>query len=166
MSVQKFRLKLGWSQQQLADASGLSVRTIQRIEAGYPASTESLKSLAAVFEVDFLSLNPEQTMTTATTATTATSTTTASSDQQEAEAFRYVRKLRGFYLHLSRYVLVCLALLAINLVFFPHKLWVLWVIGGWGLGILAHAASTFRPDWLLGPQWERQQVEKRLGRPL
>ena len=87
MSVQKFRLKLGWSQQQLADASGLSVRTIQRIEAGYPASTESLKSLAAVFEVDFSSLNPEQTMSTATTATT---TTTASSDQQEAEAFKYV----------------------------------------------------------------------------
>ncbi|MEI6115067.1 MAG: helix-turn-helix transcriptional regulator, partial [Burkholderiales bacterium] len=79
MSVQKFRLKLGWSQQQLADASGLSVRTIQRIEAGYPASTESLKSLAAVFEVDFSSLNPEQTMSTATTATTETTTTTASS---------------------------------------------------------------------------------------
>ena len=160
MSVQKLRLKLGWSQQQLADASGLSVRTIQRIEAGYPASTESLKSLAAVFEVDFSSLNPEQTMTTTTT------TTPGNSDQQEAEAFRYVRKLRGFYLHLSRYVLICLALLAINLVFLPHKLWVLWVIGGWGLGILAHASSTFRPDWLLGPQWERQQVEKRLGRPL
>ena len=81
MSVQKFRLKLGWSQQQLADASGLSVRTIQRIEAGYPASTESLKSLAAVFEVDFSSLNPEQTMTTAATAPTPTN---VSSDQQEA----------------------------------------------------------------------------------
>ena len=163
MSVQKYRLKLGWSQQQLADASGLSVRTIQRIEAGYPASTESLKSLAAVFEVDFLSLTPEQTMTTATIAST---TTTANSEQQEAEAFKYVRKLRGFYLHFSRYVLICLALLAVNLVTSPHRLWALWVIGGWVLGILAHAASTFRPDWLLGPQWERRQVEKRLGRPL
>ena len=163
MSVQKFRLKLGWSQQQLADASGLSVRTIQRIEAGYPASTESLKSLAAVFEVDFSSLNPEQTMTTAATAPTPTN---VSSDQQEAEAFKYVRKLRGFYLHFSRYVLICLALLAINLVTSPHRLWVFWVIGGWGLGVLMHAASVFRPDWLLGPQWERRQVEKRLGRPL
>ena len=62
MSVQKLRLKFGWSQQQLAEASGLSVRTVQRIEAGYPASTESLKSLAAVFEVDYSTLNPEQTM--------------------------------------------------------------------------------------------------------
>ena len=53
MLIQKLRLKKGWSQEQLAQASGLSARTIQRIEAGHPASTESLKSLAAVFEVDF-----------------------------------------------------------------------------------------------------------------
>ena len=37
MYVQKLRLKKGWSQQQLADFSGLSVRTVQRIEAGQPA---------------------------------------------------------------------------------------------------------------------------------
>ena len=37
MQVQKLRLIKGWSQQQLADFSGLSVRTVQRIEAGQPA---------------------------------------------------------------------------------------------------------------------------------
>ena len=63
MLVQKLRLKKGWSQQQLADASGLSVRTIQRIEAGQAASTETLKSIAAVFEVDFSILDPENAMT-------------------------------------------------------------------------------------------------------
>ncbi|MFN6100724.1 MAG: helix-turn-helix domain-containing protein [Burkholderiales bacterium] len=30
--IQKLRLQRGWSQQQLADLSGLSVRTIQRLE--------------------------------------------------------------------------------------------------------------------------------------
>ena len=157
MLIQKLRLKRGWSQQQLADASGLSVRTIQRLEAGHPASTESLKSLAAVFEVDFSTLNPEPSM---------NPTAVSSSEQQEAEAFRYVRKLRGFYFHLARYVVVVLALLAINLIFTPHRLWAVWVIAGWGLGILFHASRVFRPDWLLGPQWERRQVEKRLGRSL
>jgi hypothetical protein len=29
-----------------------------------------------------------------------------------------------------------------------------------------HAFRVFKPDWLLGARWEREQVEKRLGRPL
>ena len=157
MLIQKLRLKRGWSQQQLADAGGLSVRTIQRIEAGHPASTESLKSLAAVFEVDFSTLSQEPPM---------TSATDVLLERQEEEAFRYVRNLRGFYLHLLRYVIVIAALFAINVIVSPHRLWVLWVMGGWGLGIALHAFRVFRPDWLLGPQWERRQVEKRLGRPL
>ena len=162
MLVQKLRLKHGWSQQQLAESAGLSVRTVQRIEAGHPASTESLKSLAAVFEVDFATLNPEPPM----ESLAAKPKTLALAEQQEQEAFTYVRKLRGFYLHLFRYVAVTLVLLAVNLLFTPQKMWVFWVIGGWGVGILLHASRVFRPDWLLGPQWERQQVEKRLGRPL
>lgn len=157
MLIQKLRLKHGWSQQQLADASGLSVRTIQRIETGQPASIETLKSLAAVFEVDFSTLKPEQDM---------TSTENALSEKQEAEAFKYVRSLRGFYMHLFRYIVVVVALLAINLIVSPQRMWVYWVMGGWGLGILMHASRVFRPDWFLGPQWERQQVERHLGRPL
>jgi len=157
MSVQKLRLKHGWSQQQLADASGLSVRTVQRIEAGEPASTESLKSLAAVFEVDFSTLNPEPAMNT---------TSLNPTEQQEKDAFDHVRKLRGFYLHLMKYVIVCLGLLLINLMSSPHTLWVVWVALGWGLGLLLHAFRVFRPDWMLGPDWEKREVEKRLGRPL
>ena len=57
MLVQKLRLQRGWSQQQLAELSGLSVRTIQRVENGQPASTETLKSLASVFETDFSALS-------------------------------------------------------------------------------------------------------------
>jgi transcriptional regulator with XRE-family HTH domain len=157
MSVQKLRLKHGWSQQQLAEASGLSVRTVQRIEAGYPASTESLKSLAAVFEVDFSTLNPEQNMNPA---------ASSPAEQQEQEAFKHVRRLRGFYLHLVKYIVVTLALLAVNLAVNPHYLWVFWVMGGWGIGIVLHAWRVFGPDWFLGAQWERRQVEKRLRRPL
>lgn len=37
--------------------SGLSVRTIQRIESGHSASLESLKCLAAVLEVDISTIN-------------------------------------------------------------------------------------------------------------
>ena len=77
-----------------------------------------------------------------------------------------MRGLRGFYLHCFRYVLVNLALAAINLIQSPGRWWVLWVMGGWGIGLLLHAFRVFGPDWMLGPEWERRQVERRLGRPL
>jgi transcriptional regulator with XRE-family HTH domain len=157
MLIQKLRLKRGWSQQQLAEASGLSVRTIQRIETGHPASVETLKSLAAVFEIDFSTLNPEQTM---------TSSAAVSAEKQEEEAFRYVRRLRRFYMHLYTYVVVVLGLFAINLFVTPHRMWAFWVMVGWGLALVVQASLVFRPSWFLGPRWEREQVEKRLGRPL
>ena len=62
MLVQKLRLQRGWSQQQLAELSGLSVRTIQRIEQGSGATVETWKSLASVFEVDFQQLRGAPTM--------------------------------------------------------------------------------------------------------
>lgn len=45
-----------WSQTQLADVSGLSLRTVQRIEKSGVASQESAKSLAAVFECSITDL--------------------------------------------------------------------------------------------------------------
>ena len=53
----------GWSQEELARHSGLSTRTIQRIENGQKAGLESLKCLAAVFETSVSTLMQEQTMT-------------------------------------------------------------------------------------------------------
>ena len=162
MQVQKLRLLKGWSQQQLADFSGLSVRTVQRIEAGQAASTETLKSLAAVFEVDFASLNPEPSMTTA----AATVPASNPSEREESEALHHVRKLRGFYIHLLQYAVVIPILWVINLASNSHTLWAIWPTLGWGLGILMQALRVFRPTGWLGPQWERREVEKRLGRPL
>nr|WP_328798989.1 helix-turn-helix transcriptional regulator [Kangiella shandongensis] len=57
--VKKLREKKQWSQEQLSTLSGLSIRTIQRIESGNRASLESLKSLAAVFETDIETLQQE-----------------------------------------------------------------------------------------------------------
>lgn len=157
MLVQKLRLKRGWSQSQLAQASGLSTRTVQRVEAGYPASIETLKSLAAVFEVDFSTLNPEGAM---------TKSNDTHVERQEQEVFKQVRKLRGFYIHLMQYVAILIILTAINLIVTPNRLWVLWVAAGWGAGILFHAWGVFGSRLLLGPEWERREVERRLGRPL
>ena len=50
--IKSLRIKNHYSQEQLAQLSGLSLRTIQRVESGQSASLETLKSLAAVFEID------------------------------------------------------------------------------------------------------------------
>jgi transcriptional regulator with XRE-family HTH domain len=63
MNIQQRRLEKGWSQEELARHSGLSTRTIQRIEGGQKAGLESLKCLAAVFETSVSALMQEQTMT-------------------------------------------------------------------------------------------------------
>lgn len=62
MSIRQRRQEKGWSQEELARFSGLSNRTIQRIEAGQSAGLESLKCLAAVFETSISTLIQEQTM--------------------------------------------------------------------------------------------------------
>ena len=50
--VKKYRIARNWSQEQLSEACGLSLRTIQRLENGGSASLESIRVLAAVFEID------------------------------------------------------------------------------------------------------------------
>jgi len=59
MMVKKLRAEKKWSQEQLAILSGLSIRTIQRVESGQSASIETLKSLASVFEIDINRLTEE-----------------------------------------------------------------------------------------------------------
>ena len=62
MIVKRLRQKSNWSQEQLAIMSGLSIRTIQRVESGQSASLETLKSLASVFETDVSKLTEEITV--------------------------------------------------------------------------------------------------------
>ena len=59
MIVKKLRGQRNWSQEQLAEMAGLSLRTIQRVEAGNKASLETLKALASVFEVELSKLTEE-----------------------------------------------------------------------------------------------------------
>ena len=54
------REQRAWSQEHLAEVTGLGLRTIQRIEKTGTASYESARSLAAVFEVDVTQLRDER----------------------------------------------------------------------------------------------------------
>ena len=54
--IRRLRLARGWSQEQLALCSGLSIRTIQRIERGHNAGLESVKCIAAALDIDLSEL--------------------------------------------------------------------------------------------------------------
>lgn len=53
------------------------------------------------------------------------------------------RVLLKFWLHFATYVAVVSGLAALNYTRQPEKLWFLWVAGGWGSGVLLHAACAF-----------------------
>jgi transcriptional regulator with XRE-family HTH domain len=88
MLVRKLRIEKGWSQETLAEVSGLSVRTIQRTERGGNASLETLNALAAVLETDLASLSKEPDMSPQHIIT-----------ETERDAVAYVRDIKGFYNH-------------------------------------------------------------------
>lgn len=58
--VRTLRQARGWTQQHLADAAGLSLRTVQRTEAGEGSpSKETLLALSGVFEVSVAPKTPQ-----------------------------------------------------------------------------------------------------------
>ncbi|HEX2583565.1 MAG TPA: 2TM domain-containing protein [Steroidobacteraceae bacterium] len=171
MLVQKLRLQRGWSQQQLADLSGLSVRTIQRIENGQAASVETMKSLASVFEIDFKQLQPEPEMNSsshdpADVSSDSTSAPKPGTNYEEVLAMRHVANLKDFYLRVMTYVLIMGFLTVVNYMTSPMYWWVIWAALGWGLALLLRAVKVFGLVPFLGADWEKKQIERRLGKPL
>lgn len=58
--IVKLRKDRSWSQEELALASGLNLRTIQRIEKEATASLQSRKALASALDIDIHDLNIEE----------------------------------------------------------------------------------------------------------
>ena len=54
--IRRWREERCWSQEHLAEAAGIGLRTVQRIENGDKASRESLMALAVAFDVDAMAL--------------------------------------------------------------------------------------------------------------
>ena len=58
--ILRLRKDRAWSQEELALAAGLNLRTIQRIETEATASLQSMKALASAFEVNIRALEQEE----------------------------------------------------------------------------------------------------------
>lgn len=153
MIVKKLRLQRGWSQEHLAELTDLSVRTIQRLERGHKPGLETIKSLAAVFEVDLSTFDSGD-----------NSMNVQQLKADEVLAMQYVKGVIEFYSHLLMYVVF-------TSVFLLNGGWHLegihWPFLGWALGLTMHGLWSHDAfSWITPPKWERRMVEKRLGRKL
>lgn len=54
--VKVYREAMEWSQETLAELSGLTVRTIQRVEAGQPSNSDTRRAIARGFEIPDLDI--------------------------------------------------------------------------------------------------------------
>lgn len=119
--VKQLRLQRAWSQEQLAELAGLSVRTIQRIENGDRPGLETLSALAAVFEVNVADITGDS-----------PAGHEESLDLRIEEAKARVHQESRFFRSLSTAVVVCVLLVLLNRFTDPGNYWSAWVAGIWG----------------------------------
>jgi transcriptional regulator with XRE-family HTH domain len=138
--LKEMRLQRHWSQEQLAEMSGLSIRTIQRIENGENAGLESLKSLAAVFEIDIIDSDKKKEI--------------AQIRTEEA----YIQNIKGFYklLAISILSLIAPVILAIH----DASNWgvFFWLLLSWIVIIGIYSLNVFD---FLGDDWKQKLINKK-----
>lgn len=81
----------------------------------------------------------------------------------EREVHRQVHGLRRFYKHLLVFVAVNAALVAMNLLASPGRVWFHWPLLGWAVWLALHAFGTFTRDRWLGAEWEERKVRQLLA---
>ncbi len=80
-------------------------------------------------------------------------------DEKYIRAKRRVERLKGFYIHLSVYILVNIMLFIINLLSNAGNWWFLYPLGGWGIGVLVHGITTLAYG-NFGADWEEKKIKE------
>jgi transcriptional regulator with XRE-family HTH domain len=156
MSLTSRRTEKGWSQEDLAQVSGVSVRTIQRAESGNKIGLESLKCLAAVLETSVSTLIEEQQP-----MPVQTMPETPRTDREQ-EVIEQVEALKWFYVHLGCFLIFNVGMLGFNLLTTPDEIWVIYMTLPWIFGLAVHAWSVFGDGFVFGREWEQREFEKRM----
>lgn len=148
--VKQLRLQRAWSQEQLAELTGLSVRTIQRIENGDRPGLETLSALAAVFEVNVAEISGDS-----------SAGHEESLDLRIEEAKERVERESRFYRSLTVAVVVCALLAVLNWLTGSESYWSAWVAIIWGALLAVKGLRLF----VFG-EWMRNWRQARLQRLL
>jgi hypothetical protein len=86
--------------------------------------------------------------------------TTSSDQERYARAKQRVELLRGFYGHALVFILVNLGLAVYNVAASPDRLWFIFTLAGWGIGLVAHGAYVMGSGRFLGPDWEERKIRE------
>lgn len=156
--MKSLRMARNWSQEQLAQLSGLNVRTIQRVEKGESVGIETLKSLAAVFEMstDELRFQIEQDNMSATDARSGTSELAS---EKEA-VLEKVKSIKYFYALSAFLVAIFVMFMLPNYNGGENSGALLVVFLSFAAIIGALWFVVFEP---FGEKWEREKVAKILA---
>jgi hypothetical protein len=80
-------------------------------------------------------------------------------EERLARAQRRLAALKGFYVHLFVFAMVLAGLAIVNLTT-GGPWWVLWVLLGWGIGILAHAMTVLGRSSVAIADWEERKLRQ------
>ncbi len=86
-------------------------------------------------------------------------------DENYIYAERKVKRIKGFYTHLSVYVIINgIALVnAYRRSKSSEDFWepdTFWMLFSWGVGLTAHWISVFSPHFLFSKKWEEERIRK------
>jgi len=85
-------------------------------------------------------------------------------NNQEYERYqraqKRVQEIKGFYGHLTSFIVVMLFLVFINLRYSPEYLWFFWPLLGWGIGLVSHGFKAFDYSPFLGKEWEERKLKQ------
>lgn len=143
------RLERAWSQEQLSELSGLSTRTVQRIENGERPSLETLSALAAVFEVSVSALSAEENV------------GGNALDERISETRSRIAEEGLFYRSVITALVVCILLFMLNHFTSPTSYWSLWVAAIWFALIAVRGVRTFLLRGLIG-KWQQKRLKNLL----
>lgn len=148
--VKQLRLQRAWSQEQLAELAGVSVRTIQRIENGDRPGLETLSALAAVFEVNVAEISGDS-----------PEGHEESLDLRIEDAKTRVEQESSFYRSLAVAFVVCVLLAVLNRLTDSESYWSAWVaIIWWALLAIKGLRLFVFAEWI--KNWRQARLQRLL----
>lgn len=81
--------------------------------------------------------------------------------QRYLKTKKRVKRIKGFYTHLSIYCLVIPIIIFVNLKYEPHFHWFWFSALGWGTGLFFHGLSVFGFNLVgFGKDWEEKKIKE------